>query len=116
MECYRNNLHGIKGIELNAVQDQIKTNYAYFPIIINEKKYGHDRNEVYRELEKNGFLARKYFYPLTSKIACFAGKYDSWHTPVADYISERVLTLPLYADLEPDVVQNISNILASLQG
>ena len=44
---------------LNAVQDQVKTNYAYFPIIINEKKYGHNRNEVYKELEKNGFLARK---------------------------------------------------------
>lgn len=116
VECYRNNLHGIKGIELNAVQDQVKTNYAYFPIIINEKKYGHNRNEVYKELEKNGFLARKYFYPLTNKFACFAGKYDGLYTPVADYISERVLTLPLYADLELDVAQKISDILVSLQG
>ena len=67
-------------------------------------------------MEKNGFLARKYFYPLTNKFACFAGKYDGLYTPVADYISERVLTLPLYADLELDVAQKISDILVSLQG
>lgn len=111
VECYRNNLDGIKGIKLNTVQGHVQTNYAYFPVIINEKLYGHSRNEVYNELEKNGFLSRKYFYPLTNRFACFAGKYDNTYTPVADYISERVLTLPLYADLELNTVEHICNLL-----
>ena len=110
-ERYREILEGVEGLQLSPLQKDVEQNYAYFPVIINEKLYGHSRNEVYNELEKNGFLSRKYFYPLTNRFACFAGKYDNTYTPVADYISERVLTLPLYADLELNTVEHICSLL-----
>ena len=37
--------------------------------------------------------------------------YDSNDTPIAKKISERVLTLPMYADLKIDDVDRICNII-----
>ena len=48
------------------IQDNVQPNYAYFPIVIDEKKFGYTRNEVCDMLAENNIFARKYFYPLTN--------------------------------------------------
>lgn len=113
VEHYRKRLEGIDGLQLNPIQDGVKTNYAYFPIIVEEKTFGMSRNELYKELEQHDIIARKYFYPLTNTFSCFHGRYDLGNTPIALHISKRVLTLPLYADLDLDVVDKICNIIIS---
>lgn len=111
VEEYIARLSGIEGIQLNPIQDNVQSNYAYFPVIIDEKKFGASRNEVFKTLEDNGIGARKYFYPLTNTFDCFHGKYDTNLTPVALHISKRVLTLPLYADLSINQVDKICDII-----
>ncbi|MFI3326466.1 MAG: DegT/DnrJ/EryC1/StrS family aminotransferase [Clostridia bacterium] len=108
---YRENLGDIDGIQLNPIQENVQTNYAYFPIVIDEKVFGSSRNEVFEKLEENGIGARKYFYPLTNTFDCFHGKYDVNLTPVALHISKRVLTLPLYADLSNEDVDRICEVI-----
>lgn len=110
-ECYRDGLSGIDGIQLSPIQEDVVPNYSYFPIVIDEKKFGATRNEVFDNLAKNNIHARKYFYPLTSAYDCFHGKYDSNKTPVALHISKRVLTIPIYADLELNDVKRIVKII-----
>lgn len=104
---YRERLSDIEGIQINPMQKDVETNYSYFPVIFDEKKFGSSRNEVFEKLAQEGIGARKYFYPLTNTFKCFHGKYNSDETPVAVHISKRVLTLPLYADLE---LQNVDRI------
>ncbi|MBR1553112.1 MAG: DegT/DnrJ/EryC1/StrS family aminotransferase [Schwartzia sp.] len=110
-ECYRAHLSGGDGLQLNPVQDDVTPNYAYFPVVIDEKCFGASRNEVFDALAKAGIGARKYFYPLTNTFDCFHGKYDVGATPVALHISKRVLTLPLYADLPLADVERIYGIV-----
>lgn len=98
-ERYRERLGGVEGIQLNAVQPELKPNYAYFPVVFEEKQFGASRAEVFDKLAENGIGARKYFYPLTNTFSAFHGQYDVMETPVALHVSKRVLTLPLYADL-----------------
>ena len=114
VERYRENLEGIDGIQLNPIQKNVKTNYAYFPIVIDEKKFGHTRNDVYDELAKNEIFSRKYFYPLTNTLDCYKGMFDVNQTPVALEISKRVLALPLYADLEIGQVDRICHLIKEL--
>ena len=110
-ECYRECLSNIDGIQLSPIQENVKPNYSYFPIVIDEKKFGATRNEVFENLARNNVHARKYFYPLTSDFDCFHGKYDSQRTPIAVYVSKRVLTIPMYADLDLEDVKRISKII-----
>lgn len=108
---YRENLYGIDGIQLSPIQNNVKSNYAYFPVIIDEKEFGASRNEVADRLSGYGINARKYFYPLTNSFDCFHGKYNVCETPIALHLSLRVLTLPLYADLRLSDVDRICDIL-----
>ena len=102
-----------EGLQLNADQPELKRNYAYFPVIIEEKLFGASRAEVFDALAAQGIVARKYFYPLTNTFSAFHGKYNVMDTPVALHISKRVLTLPIYADLELEDVDRISKIILS---
>lgn len=111
VEAYRSRLSGIDGIQLCPSQDEVKTNYAYFPVVFEPTLFGATRNEVFDALAQNGIGARKYFYPLTNAFDCFHGKYDVNQTPVALHISKRVLTLPLYADLNLDDVNRICDVI-----
>ena len=113
---YMEYLSCVEGIQLNPVQDDVEPNYAYFPVVFDEKVFGATRNEVMAKLAEEGIGARKYFYPLTNTFDAFHGKYDVNETPIALYVSKRVLTLPLYADLPLDVVEKICEILLSCKG
>lgn len=108
---YRENLSNIEGLQLNVLQEDVKSNYAYFPVLFDETLFGKTRNEVYDSLKRNGILSRKYFYPLTNTYDCYKWKYDANDTPVAKRISEQVLTLPLYADLSLQDVDRICDII-----
>ena len=68
------------------------------------------------KLAEQSIGARKYFYPLTNTFDAFHGKYDVNETPIALYVSKRVLTLPLYADLPLGVVEKICKIILSCKG
>ena len=111
VERYREHLEGVDGLRLNAQQPEVKSNYAYFPVVFDENLFGASRNEVMDALAQNGIGARKYFYPLTNTFECFHGKYDVDATPVALHVAKRVLTLPLYADLSMEDVDRICKIV-----
>lgn len=114
-ERYRERLAGMKGITVNAEQEGLQRNYAYFPIVIDPEAFGSSRQEVAAYLAKNEIYARKYFYPLTNTFSAFRGKYNANDTPVALHISKRVLTLPMFADLSIGDVDRICDLIISMQ-
>ena len=112
-ERYRSHLEGIEGLQLNTIQPEVKSNYAFFPIVIDYEIYGANRTEVFDTLAEHGVNARKYFYPLTNTFSAFHGKYNAMETPIALSISKRVLTLPMYGDLALEDVDRICGIILS---
>lgn len=111
VERYIENLKDITGIQLSKKQVDVESNYAYFPVVFDGYKM--TRDEVFEKLKDNDIVARKYFYPLTNSFECYKDRYDVDETPVAKYIAERVLTLPLYADLPLEDVDRICEIIKS---
>jgi dTDP-4-amino-4,6-dideoxygalactose transaminase len=108
---YIERLSGVKGLKLLQAQEGVTSNYAYFPVVFNEQEFGKTRDEVHIALAKENIIARKYFYPLTNSFVCYSGRFNVDETPVAKYISERVLTLPLYDELALEDVDRICNII-----
>jgi dTDP-4-amino-4,6-dideoxygalactose transaminase len=113
VEHYNDRLIGIDGIILMQPQKGVKSNYSYFPVVFDG--YRLNRDEVFEKLKAEGIYARKYFYPLTNSFKCYKDRFDVEKTPVAKYIAERVLTLPLYADLALEDVDRICNIILNKQ-
>ena len=109
-ERYIKNLEGVKGIKLNIYSKDLKPNYSYFPIVVLDE-YGLTRNELFNKLEENGYCARKYFYPLITDTECYNKDYDSNDTPIAKDVANRIMTLPMYADLSLSDVDKICEII-----
>lgn len=105
---YIANLGGIEGIKLSYKQNGVESNYSYFPVLFDG--YKKNRDEIYEELLQNNINSRKYFYPLTNEFNCYR-EFNLNNTPIASYIAKRVLTLPLYADLELEEVDRICEII-----
>ncbi len=115
---YQEYLRTLPGIRLLPDLPIVKPSYQYFPIIIDEKKYGKSRNYVYEELKKSGVFSRKYFYPLCSNFECYRHlpSADPKNLPVANEIGTEVLSMPFYGELRQEDVKNICKLLRYMNG
>lgn len=84
-----------------------EANGAYFPILLESND---SRDLLFESLKEYNVFARKYFYPLTNEFT-FQKNQQEFTTPIAQDISQRVLTLPLYPDLAAADVEKIAAII-----
>ena len=109
VERYQEKLKDIPGIKCWQKQKNVKANYIYFPIYIDEKRYGISRDLLFEKLKEKGIISRKYFYPLVTDFRCYENYVSN--TPIAKKIAKGILTLPLYADLNFSQVDYICDII-----
>ena len=106
-DVYRKYLTDVNGVSICPVQNNVVSNFAYFPILIDPEKFGIDRDILCERLKESGIMSRKYFYPATNKFRCYQGNFPIQKTPIAEMVSSRVLTLPLYSDLTTENAEYI---------
>ncbi len=109
------------GIKLLPEQEGVAKNYAYFPVIFGkfsnggasfEGDGGRTVEKCVAALEAENVFPRRYFYPLTSEFSCMK-PFGGLPTPVAKELSENVLCLPLYAELDPEDAERIARTVRS---
>lgn len=89
----------------------VKYNYAYYPVVLSTAE---KRDEIYDALHQKNVYSRKYFYPLTADADCFGSQYQTCPLDVARDISSRVLVLPLYPELEDEMIMSIAQMIQEL--
>ena len=116
IEIYWNALEEVDGIQFFNDIEGVKHNYAYFPVFINELEYGKSRDEVYEELKKHNIYGRRYFYPLINQFSAYKSlpSTESENLIVAEKMSNEVICLPVYSDLDHADVERIIEILNTL--
>lgn len=107
-DYYKEKLKDVKGIKMFDMKDNQTKNYGYFPVFFTEEEI---RNNVYTNLREENIYARKYFYPLTANQACFKNKYKNVNLDNANYLSNRVLVLPMFEGLELTEADRIIDIM-----
>jgi dTDP-4-amino-4,6-dideoxygalactose transaminase len=112
-DTYRKELTNIKGISILPEPIETISNYAYFPIFINEKEFGISRDQLYEKLKHNNIFARRYFYPLISEFPMYTSleSASTLNLPTGTRLAEEVICLPLYSELKKEDVINITSIL-----
>jgi dTDP-4-amino-4,6-dideoxygalactose transaminase len=114
VERYRQGLQDVPGILFSALRPDVDYNYAYVPIVVDEQKYGHTRDELFDYMAKYNIFARKYFYPIMTECDCYREEYGQTELPVAKYVSDRVLTLPIYGEIDAAVVDAVIQLIHEL--
>ncbi len=108
---YRQRLSAVKGISCLPMANVEEENGAYFPILV-EKSFGLSRDDLNKKLNAAGIYPRRYFYPLVSDMplyAPFVG--DAVCLDVAACCSERILCLPIFSEMSPQLVDEIVNLI-----
>lgn len=115
-DLYRSHLEKIPGLRLVPVfSKEIKYNYAYLPVEVDEKEFGMSRDALYEKLKHWNVYTRRYFYPLVCDFACYRSISVRDPLTCARQVTERILTLPVYDSMLLSEVENICDIILSLQ-
>jgi dTDP-4-amino-4,6-dideoxygalactose transaminase len=111
---YRDRLEGVPGIRLvSALPSDVRYNYAYMPIEVDEQAFGMSRNALYEKLKEWNVHTRRYFYPLICDYSCYRNISVNGSLPVARRVADRILTLPIYDRLDLSEVEMICELITS---
>ena len=110
---YRNALRDVEGIEFWDDIPGVRHNYSYFPIFVDEQKYGMSRDELYFKMKEQGVLGRRYFYPLISEFSTYRSLPSATkeNLPVAHKMANSVICLPMHHALKEEDIQRILNCI-----
>ena len=116
-DFYRQNLSEVRGINMLKAMEKTKHNYSFFPIFIDEKKFGKSRDQVYNFLKNKGIHARRYFYPLISDFPAYKFLESANHKnlSIAYNAALKVLCIPIYPDLNLKMCQEIVDKIKEFQ-
>lgn len=117
VEQYRDGLQNVEGLRFFDDMPGVKHNYAYFPVFIEEEKFGISRDGLYDKLKEQNIMGRRYFYPLISDFSVYKGLDSARpeHLPFARRLADSVICLPIYADLERFDVDRIISVVKGVQ-
>lgn len=106
---YRETLREVDGITFFDDVPGVRHNYSYFPIFIDENKYGMTRDELYFKMKEQNVLGRRYFYPLISTFSTYRGLESSnpRNLPNAHKMADSVICLPMHHALTEEDIQRI---------
>ena len=102
-EFYKSELSSMP-VEIPEHREHTRPNYSYFPVLFDSTARC---EKVYQTLQELSIFTRKYFYPSLNTLPYV--KYQS--CPVSESVSQRVLCLPLYADLGDDEAAHVTESL-----
>lgn len=86
-------------------KDNASCNHTYYPILL---KNGTLREKVQTALYENNIFSRRYFYPSLDTLDFIS---VNQHAPISRDIADRILCLPLYAELSDIDCSNIADII-----
>ena len=112
--AYRVALKAVNGIVCLNSDEQVRSNYSYFPILV-QPDYPLSRDALYQKLREHNIYARRYFYPLISEFPMYRSMPSAHkdNLPVANDAAAKVLCLPIYPDLTRENQQLIIDLIMS---
>ena len=110
---YREALRDVEGITFFDDMPDVRHNYSYFPIFIDEKAYGTSRDALYAKMKEANILGRRYFYPLISDFSTYRGleSANPSNLPNAHKMADSVLCLPMHHALSEEEIEHIINVI-----
>lgn len=108
---YRRNLAAIPGLQPLVRPAHVRSNHAYFPVMVGED-FPLQRDVLYQRMRDENILVRRYFYPLISEFPMYRGLASAApdNLPVAHAAARRVLCLPIHPELSDGEVDRICEL------
>lgn len=105
-------LADLPGITLQPEQPGVMGSEQYFPLVVDETRFGRSRDDICRELRDIGIFARRYFHPICNDFGPYRGKpiVSTRTHPYAEIVKRRVLCLPFHSRVDDEDVADIRRV------
>ncbi len=102
----------LKGIKVFKTPTSVENSEQYYPIVINEYKFGKSRDMIYETLKTHNIFARKYFYPICTDFTQFKNyKVNALSSrKIIEELKNQVLCLPFHSGVKKNDLIRIKNI------
>ena len=87
------------------IRENTQLNYAYYPILFEKEA---SLLEAIKNLNQANIYPRRYFYPSLNTLPYLDEKQSC---PISENIASRILCLPLYYELESEIIERIVGII-----
>ncbi|MEW6097425.1 MAG: DegT/DnrJ/EryC1/StrS family aminotransferase [bacterium] len=114
---YRTKLSSLPGIEFQEINNDCRSTFKDFAILIDEEKFGLNRDELALALEKENIQTRKYFYPPVHLQKVYRHFYPKYKEEFVNTlkISNNIICLPIYGDMKEDDLEKVCKAIYQIQ-
>lgn len=104
---YCNQLSSLENLKIVKIRPETKWNYAYFPVLISDEYL---LQKLLEHLKTYSIYPRRYFYPSLNKLPYV----QPVSCPISEDSSSRILCLPFWAGMEPNLIERISHLIKEI--
>jgi dTDP-4-amino-4,6-dideoxygalactose transaminase len=108
---YRAGLATVPGVRDQHLDPDDESTHKDFTIVVDEAHFGVDRDTLAAALRAEGIDTRCYFSPPVHRHTAYRTGSDDY-LPRTDWLAARVISLPLWRDLEAATVEAVTEIVA----
>jgi dTDP-4-amino-4,6-dideoxygalactose transaminase len=106
-------LAGVPGIAPQAVDPEDLSTYKDYTVVVDETRFGLGRDGLAVALKAEGVDTRPYFWPPVHRQQAYADVVGA-ELPRTDWVSRRVISLPLWRDMPEGSVERIVEVVANV--
>ena len=113
---YREGLGALPGIGFPEVMPQDRSTYKDFTILVGAEQFGLRADELGEALSAVGIDTRRYYAPPVDAMKAYRSLVSGNDgLPVTEAAAARVLTLPLWSDMEPSLVNRVVDAVTRIR-
>ncbi len=99
------------GIRVQHLAPDDESTHKDFTIVVDEAAFGVDRDTLRTALRAEGIDTRCYFSPPVHRHTTYRSGSDDY-LPRTDWLAARVISLPLWRDLDAGTVESVAEVVA----
>ncbi|MFB3787964.1 MAG: DegT/DnrJ/EryC1/StrS family aminotransferase [bacterium] len=115
---YRELLRNVPGVSFQKIQENDRSSFKDFSIVVDERAFGLTRDQLARALAAEGIHTRVYYAPVLHKMEAFrpyAGENADAELPNTLYLESHALSLPMYSDMRDEEIERVAASLVRVQ-
>ena len=113
VNLYKQKLANVPGISFQKIKGSYFSAYKDLAILVDKNKFGISRDDLLKELLKRKIETKVYFFPALHRKKVYQ-KYRGTSLPVTDFVSNRIMSLPLYSHMPKSYVIKVCTIIKKL--
>lgn len=115
---YRQRLGALPGVSFQEIQDDDRSSYKDFTLIVEPGEFGLDAAQLTKALDAEGVGSRMYYAPVLHQMKTFRQFVDydpAERLPNTVYLSTRAISPPLYSDMREQEAAIVCEAIERIQ-